>query len=243
MKGCVFLLYLCMTALPVWSTKIYFTDGENALQYEVDDSKRTVQSCNTVPASDVDEEREIRDPNVVIHDLTSDHLTLIARECSRHTIDAAQEFTRVKRKESLLIYKGTKWCGISNIAAHDNDLGEKKFTDACCRTHDKCKPYLKAWACKGSFCNDWFWSRFECSCDDAFFKCLKAAAKTHENTTANDVGSLYFDIMPNKCYQNGTIKKCVKTGWLDLGCEKYKATYGLHWITRKTKFCPEKGPC
>lgn len=36
------------------------------------------------------------------------------------------------------IYPGTKWCGQGNIASHEQDLGEEKETDICCREHDYC---------------------------------------------------------------------------------------------------------
>ncbi|KAL3275402.1 hypothetical protein HHI36_020166 [Cryptolaemus montrouzieri] len=39
---------------------------------------------------------------------------------------------------------GTRWCGNGNISRNDNDVGEFKETDECCRAHDMCASNIAA---------------------------------------------------------------------------------------------------
>lgn len=50
--------------------------------------------------------------------------------------------------KSMLIYPGTRWCGMGNRANHYNDLGFlHSREDACCREHDMCPVFIQAGTC------------------------------------------------------------------------------------------------
>eukprot|EP00795_Rhopilema_esculentum_P007511 gene7511-13291_t len=85
-----------------------------------------------------------------------------------------------KKKSSILIYKGTKWCGHNDIAKSYNDLGKYRKTDMCCRTHDKhCSLRIKAFQKKYGLINWSIKTASDCNCDIAFKKCLDKASTLH----------------------------------------------------------------
>ena len=43
-----------------------------------------------------------------------------------------------------VIFSGTKWCGIDDIADSYFDLGKEVEVDKCCRAHDHCPMKIKA---------------------------------------------------------------------------------------------------
>lgn len=43
----------------------------------------------------------------------------------------------------FVIYSGTLWCGLGDIARDDLELGAHKELDMCCRAHDKCEDFVE----------------------------------------------------------------------------------------------------
>jgi len=93
-------------------------------------------------------------------------------------------------------YPGTKWCGMGNKAKNYEDLGVKIQTDKCCRTHDQCKEYIPAFASLGGMQNDLPYTISHCSCDLAFYQCLKQA----NTETAKVVGDIFFNVLKVPCF-------------------------------------------
>ncbi|XP_015124799.1 phospholipase A2 [Diachasma alloeum] len=102
-----------------------------------------------------------------------------------------------KKKSWGVIYPGTKWCGQGNKARDDNDLGRFKRTDSCCRDHDRCPDKIKGGKSKHGIRNNGSVTILSCQCDDIFFDCLKGV----HSKASKIVGTLYFDIVKNKCFK------------------------------------------
>ncbi|XP_063979721.1 phospholipase A2-like [Diachasmimorpha longicaudata] len=102
-----------------------------------------------------------------------------------------------KKKSWGVIYPGTKWCGQGNKAKNDSDLGRYKRTDSCCRDHDRCPDKIKGGTSKHGIQNNGTVTILSCQCDDIFFDCLKGV----HTKTSKIVGTLYFDIVKNKCFK------------------------------------------
>ena len=43
------------------------------------------------------------------------------------------EFWRLNMLNSVMIFPGTKWCGVGSVAKHNDDLGYHEEADRCCR--------------------------------------------------------------------------------------------------------------
>jgi len=83
-----------------------------------------------------------------------------------------------------------------NKAKNYEDLGVKIQTDKCCRTHDQCKEYIPAFASLGGMQNDLPYTISHCSCDLAFYQCLKQA----NTETAKVVGDIFFNVLKVPCF-------------------------------------------
>ncbi|XP_011313037.1 phospholipase A2 isoform X2 [Fopius arisanus] len=113
-----------------------------------------------------------------------------------HETTKLSETDETKKKWGV-IYPGTKWCGQGNKAKDENDLGKFKQTDRCCRAHDRCPDKIKGGTSKHGIENNGTVTILSCHCDDIFFDCLKGV----RSKASKIVGTLYFDIVKNKCFQ------------------------------------------
>lgn len=123
------------------------------------------------------------------------------------------------------IYPGTLWCGAGDIAKNKQDLGVFKRTDACCREHDNCFSNIVADEEKDGLLNNGLFTRSHCSCDKAFYDCLKNA----RSIIATKIGITYFDILNPQCFmEDYPIVNCTKHftfGLLDDKCIEYAQDY------------------
>ncbi|XP_067132483.1 phospholipase A2-like [Centruroides vittatus] len=120
-----------------------------------------------------------------------------------------------------IIFPGTKWCGLGDIAENDDDLGIFKGTDSCCRSHDKCEPEILAGESKYGLENDGLLTRKGCTCDEQFYSCLCKDGSPSSIT----VGEMYFDILQNKCFRcNNTNSNSEGDDPSDMQCQYYNAT-------------------
>merc|ERR1712200_291397 len=82
-------------------------------------------------------------------------------------LQALRADERVKRDESSSswrIFPGTNWCGAGDSADHVDDLGYFNETDACCRAHDRCRPFINAGKTRWGCTNPESQAIFGCSC-------------------------------------------------------------------------------
>ncbi|KAK6183824.1 hypothetical protein SNE40_006419 [Patella caerulea] len=141
---------------------------------------------------------------------------------------------RRKRAVINIIAPGTKWCGTGDVAKNDDDLGSNAVTDACCRTHDKCKPDIDGFGRKGTFINVLPWTRLHCDCDNAFHSCLKSARNTNnaEKIVADIAGFAYFHVTNTKCFKEHSYRICTKLGWFK--CNGYTTFNTYKWHDNKS---------
>ncbi|KAG7198688.1 hypothetical protein KM043_001686 [Ampulex compressa] len=96
------------------------------------------------------------------------------------------------------ILPGTKWCGTGDIAENYHDLGQDAHIDRCCRTHDLCPVKVRAQQTRYNLTNYSIYTKSHCICDDALYKCLKAA----NHPTANIMGHIYFNMVKVPCIED-----------------------------------------
>ncbi|KAL3884301.1 hypothetical protein ACJMK2_024476 [Sinanodonta woodiana] len=99
------------------------------------------------------------------------------------------------RRKRFIIYPGTKWCGIGNIAKHDFDFGRYTFTDSCCRMHDSCPVSIGPFKTLMGLTNLGLFTSSDCKCEADFYHCLKSS---HE-PAAEEIGDIYFNIIRPDC--------------------------------------------
>ncbi|KAL3856296.1 hypothetical protein ACJMK2_011067 [Sinanodonta woodiana] len=126
--------------------------------------------------------------------VSEEFVTFMIGVCDE-TYPISRKHTRQKRQ---LIFPGTKWCGVGNIASDNNDLGTLVATDTCCREHDQCNVTLGPKEMKGGLQNNDTFSKVSCLCDVKFRECLKRAQQQGEKA-AGTVGDLYFNFLKQKC--------------------------------------------
>jgi len=124
---------------------------------------------------------------------------------TKHTTPA--DLYKLNLLNSIMIFPGTKWCGVGSVASHFNDLGYHEEADRCCRGHDLCFDALMAGQCKNGLCNNSPYTRSPCTCDRQFVSCLKSA----ETRIANALGRVFFNIGGMNCYKfEHPIKRCLE---------------------------------
>lgn len=125
-------------------------------------------------------------------------LTLFAAiECVQFRIGELRFDTRGLR----VIHEGTKWCGSGDIAENDEDLGEYRVLDACCRSHDKCADSIEPGQTKHGLTNRHVFCLSHCKCDYQLYSCLKAVdSSAKENRAAINVGDEYFNDLNVQCF-------------------------------------------
>ncbi|GBN03458.1 Phospholipase A2 [Araneus ventricosus] len=124
-----------------------------------------------------------------------------------------------QKASGWLIYPGTKWCGVGNVAASDDDLGPEEETDKCCRTHDKCRDFISGGETKYNLTNKSSYVSLSCECDNKFYECLRRA----NTISSNSVGFLYFNFFARKCFSLDYPKKCKKYTMFSKICSEYVA--------------------
>jgi len=107
---------------------------------------------------------------------------------------------------SYIIYKGTLWCGVNDIAESYDSLGPNYRVDRCCRAHDHCPDKIKSFSRKQGLLNSTPYTKSNCECDENFYNCLKIA----NSSTGNSVGSFYFNFLNLQCIDMRQPERCSK---------------------------------
>jgi len=120
----------------------------------------------------------------------------------------------------------TNWCGNGDIAKNYNDLGKFKEVDSCCRTHDHCPFHVLKGKIKKFYLNQNKMTVNLCSCDEAFFDCLKGMK---HRLASSIVGWMFFDVRKNPCVkiENGT--HCKLNHWKRKGWSKQERCTATEW--------------
>ncbi|XP_067932142.1 phospholipase A2 hemilipin-like [Watersipora subatra] len=118
----------------------------------------------------------------------------------KSSINLENRRKRYKRGFTDLIYPGTKWCGKGNSSKHVNDLGEYKYTDHCCRTHDFCPNVIPALSTDYYYFNYGLLTVSHCSCDSRLKYCLRKASTYYGDQLADMIGRLYFNVIGIDCF-------------------------------------------
>ena len=85
--------------------------------------------------------------------------------------------------------------------------GDHAETDDCCRSHDLCKPIIKAFQTRYYFANPSVVPISHCGCDMRFYNCLRRV-----NTQAsNMIGKIFFNIAKMKCFDFDMRKVCTSS--------------------------------
>ncbi|XP_057333665.1 phospholipase A2-like [Microplitis mediator] len=150
---------------------------------------------------------------------TSEINYLINRFNNNVTINEPTHF--LQKRE--LIFPGTLWCGVGNVAIDDNDLGNFFVTDACCRDHELCglnyTNEMLDMDAKQDIVTK-FLGKSVCPCERDFYTCLRRA----RTILARKFGKLYFNVLRPQCYIYDHPKMyCVRyQGILQLRCLQYR---------------------
>ncbi|XP_034946608.1 phospholipase A2-like [Chelonus insularis] len=135
--------------------------------------------------------------------------------------------TVVKNKRSL-VFPGTLWCGIQNVAVYDEDLGFFSLTDACCREHQRCSFEDDRSSGNGPtprnsvpsvLAGERYKGEAICRCEKRFYRCLRRT----NTIISRNLGRLYFNIIQRTCftYDHPSLY-CVKyQGFFRLRCLEY----------------------
>ena len=106
------------------------------------------------------------------------------------------------------------------MAESYHDLGGNFGTDKCCRTHDHCPYTIDGFTTKYNLFNYRFHTLSHCACDQAFKTCLKRQG----NSVANEVGSIFFNVVGLKCFTLSPESACIRRSWWGK-CEQYQRQY------------------
>ena len=66
-------------------------------------------------------------------DLYLEHLLKPEQEVAVPKHTTAADLYRLNLLNSIMIFPGTKWCGVGSVASHFHDLGYHEDADRCCR--------------------------------------------------------------------------------------------------------------
>ncbi|KAM9319574.1 protein PROCA1 [Gastrophryne carolinensis] len=113
-------------------------------------------------------------------------------------------------------YPGTLWCGAGNIADTEDDLGEHRETDSCCRTHDHCQHVIHPFTYTYGYRNFRWHTISHCQCDNQFKDCLRRV----NDTASRVVGQAFFNVIQVQCFEFTQKEQCVERHWLGW-CNKY----------------------
>lgn len=106
------------------------------------------------------------------------------------------------------IFPGTLWCGFGNIADDVySQTGDHPDTDNCCRTHDLCKPIIRAFETRYFYSNPSILPISHCSCDQDFYNCLLRV----NSPTSKTIGKIFFNLVKMKCFDFDVQEVCVSS--------------------------------
>ncbi|XP_045172071.2 uncharacterized protein LOC123534079 [Mercenaria mercenaria] len=106
------------------------------------------------------------------------------------------------------IFPGTLWCGFGNMAEDMyGQVGEHSETDDCCRSHDLCKPMIKAFETRYYYSNPSVLPISHCGCDNQFYKCLLRV----NSPTSKMIGKIFFNLVKMKCFDFDIRDVCVSS--------------------------------
>uniref|UniRef100_A0A224XBL2 Putative Phospholipase A2 n=1 Tax=Megacormus gertschi TaxID=1843536 RepID=A0A224XBL2_9SCOR len=153
---------------------------------------REVSECRMLNSMD-EIAREINSfPDYTIKRTSKEEMDFLEKRCSQSPETERWEF----------VYKGTKWCGIGNIAENESDLGPLEV-DKCCWTHDHCDNIASSES-KYGLENNYYYTLLNCDCEEAFDKCLQEVAnktKGEDKEAAILIRKYYFERFSHQCYR------------------------------------------
>ncbi|XP_022651735.1 uncharacterized protein LOC111246430 [Varroa destructor] len=125
----------------------------------------------------------------------------------------------------LVIFPGTKWCGIGNKARSYDDLGGADDTDRCCREHDRAPGGIKVGQTLHNITNNLSYTIKPCEADEKFRQCLRGV----DSRISKLVGLMFFNVLRSKCYALEKPKACEKQSFA--ACSRYRLlqNFPLTW--------------
>ncbi|XP_037502079.1 uncharacterized protein LOC119377508 isoform X2 [Rhipicephalus sanguineus] len=124
--------------------KIHFicTDvysGGHRLAEVFRNSAGVILSCNMVGDSKLIKRVLSFIPLYIMDRVSKNDMDQVLHQCSRRPQNfEASFFAQLldKKYQGIAAFPGTKWCGSGNVARNNEDLGEARDADMCCREHD-----------------------------------------------------------------------------------------------------------
>ncbi|XP_078539736.1 uncharacterized protein LOC144824553 [Lissotriton helveticus] len=122
----------------------------------------------------------------------------------------------LQRSRRGFTYPGTLWCGAGNSAEDDEQLGELKETDACCREHDHCQHVIHPFTNNYGYRNMRWHTISHCACDNEMKDCLSSV----NDTASRVVGQAFFNVIQVPCFEFMYEEQCVERFWYGW-CKRY----------------------
>ncbi|XP_072043805.1 uncharacterized protein [Amphiura filiformis] len=204
-----------------------FLDKINILAQEDGDTKSVLDlsyeynSTNIIDTRPILEERktdlskqlqsilDIKSAKLLCRNLGRSMKENLKRRRGQEEHKAGEEELR-RNKRDLLIFPGTLWCGVGDVADGDYDnLGEAPTVDSCCRKHDHCPDYIESFETKYDIFNYRMYTISNCQCDNEFLQCLTNTG----NSLGYAVARAYFNVLGCSCFKVVTEERCVEFGW------------------------------
>jgi len=136
------------------------------------------------------------------------HLQEIARERMK-LLSIKRRTANNHRAKRNLIIPGMNWCGVGNVSADNDALGEIAAPDRCCKEHDRCPYTIEAMTTKYNMYNYRMTTISHCECDDIFRTCLRMVSSRE----ADIVGELFFNYLGMKCFIFKRETVCAERSW------------------------------
>ncbi|KAJ1186258.1 hypothetical protein NDU88_003041 [Pleurodeles waltl] len=122
----------------------------------------------------------------------------------------------LQRSRRGFTYPGTLWCGAGNSAKDNQQLGELKETDACCREHDHCQHVIHPFTSNYGYRNMRWHTISHCACDNEMKDCLRRV----NDTASRVVGQAFFNVIQVPCFEFMYEEQCVERFWYGW-CKRY----------------------
>ncbi|KAL3858515.1 hypothetical protein ACJMK2_013100 [Sinanodonta woodiana] len=221
--------------LSAQSDTLYFSSGSQLLVITRKPSTDETVACDVLTKGSKAYDIQIQKASTSVVETSEEFMKTLVKNCREFNYYGLDGIKELARKRQLIIYPGTKWCGIGSKAKDDNDLGEYNETDKCCRAHDKCDIYIEAFQSKYDLFNFALYSVLSCECNEQFRDCLVSAAESptaavNDKSTANSMGKIFFNIIGPKCLQQVYPRVCTTQGFWGRCTEyKYDTTQSKVW--------------